>query len=105
MKIQEIKRGMSMVSTEGTIRAKSEPRRVQTRYGTRSVADVELEDDTGTIQLSLWEQQIDLVAVGDLVSINGAYVTEFRNQLQLSIPRTGVLDVKSKGQTDDTLEI
>lgn len=105
MKINEIKLGMSVVSTEGKIIAKSEPRRVRTRYGPRSVADAELEDETGTINLSLWEQQIEIVDVGDIMKINGAYVTEFINQLQLNIPRSGVLEVKSKGTIDDTLKI
>jgi len=105
LNINEIKLGMSSVSTEGKIIAKSEPRRVRTRYGPRSVADAELEDETGTINLSLWEQQINLVDVGDMVKINGAYVTEFSNQLQLNIPRSGVLELKSKGAINDTLKI
>lgn len=79
MKINEIKLGMSVVSTEGKIRAKSEPRSVRTRYGPRFVADTKLEDETGTMNFSLWEQQIDVVNVGDTVRINGAYVTEFSN--------------------------
>ena len=105
MKINEIKLGMSVVSMEGKIIAKSEPRSVRTRFGPRSVADAELEDETGTIKLSLWEQQIDLVDVGDIVKINGAYITQFSNQLQLNIPRAGVLEVMSKGTKDDTLII
>ena len=105
MKINEIKLGMSVVSMEGKIIAKSEPRSVRTRFGPRSVADAEIEDETGTIKLSLWEQQIEMVNVGDTVKINEAYVTQFCNQLQLNIPRSGVLEVKSKGTIDDTLEI
>ena len=105
LKINEIKLGMSAVSTEGKITDKSEPRSVRTRYGQRSVADIELEDETGKIKLSLWEQQIDEVNVGDTLNIDGAYVTEFNNQLQLNIPRSGVLEVKSKGTVDDTLRL
>ena len=105
MKINEIKLGMSNVSMEGKTLAKSEPRSVRTRFGQRSVADIELEDETGTIKLSLWEQQIELVSVGDRVKIGGAYVTEFSNQLQLSIPRSGILEVKNKGTIDGTLEV
>jgi len=105
VKINEIKLGMSVVSTEGKIIAKSEPRSVKTRFGQRSVTDAELEDETGTIKLSLWEQQIDMINVGDTVKINEAYVTQFSNQLQLNIPRSGVLEVKSKGTIDGTLEI
>jgi replication factor A1 len=106
LKINEIKPRMNNVETAGKIIAKSEPRRVDTRYGPRSVADVKLEDDTGTINLSLWEQQIDLANVGDIVSIKGAYVTEYRNEMQLNIPRTGTIEVVIKDSNkQDTLEL
>ncbi len=106
LKINEIERGMNGVSTEGKIIEKSEPRSVNTRYGTRSVADVKLEDETGTINLSLWEQQIDLVNVGDIVSITGAYITEYRDEIQLNVPRSGTIEVVSKGSNEqDIFEI
>ena len=106
MKINEIKNGMSGVTTEGEITEKSEPRTVNTRYGRRSVADVRLEDETGTIKMSLWEEQIVSVSIGNKVSISGAYVTEFRNELQLNIPRSGKLEIKTEKAAgkDDTLK-
>jgi replication factor A1 len=91
MKIDEIKRGMSGITVEGKIADKSETRRVNTRYGQRSVTDATLQDETGSIKLSLWEEQIDSVSIDDKVKISGAYVTEFRNELQLNIPRSGKL--------------
>jgi len=93
MKIEEIKRGMSGITVEGKIVDKSETRRVSTRYGPRSVADATLQDETGSVKLSLWEEKIDSVSIGDKVKINGAYVTEFRNELQLNIPRSGKLEI------------
>lgn len=93
MKISELKSGINDVSVEGKIVEKSEARTVRTRYGMRSVADATLEDDTGTIGLSLWEDQIDMVNQGDDVKVTGAYMTEFRNTLQLNIPRSGKLVV------------
>jgi len=92
MKINEMMRGMSSITVGGKIVDKSEPRRVQTRYGLRSVADTTLEDETGSIKLSLWEEKIDSVNIGDKVKINGAYVTAFRNELQLNIPLYGKLE-------------
>ena len=94
MKISELKRVMSGVSVEGRITEMSLTRRVNTRYGKRSVADTTLEDETGTIGLSLWEDQINMVSEGDEVKVTGAYVTEFKNMLQLNIPRSGKLEVK-----------
>ncbi len=106
MKIDEIKYGLSGVFIEGKITEKSEPRTVNTRYGRRSVADATLEDETGTIKLSLWEDQIDRVNIGNKVSISGAYVTEFRNELQLNIPRSGKLEIKTEkvAAKDSTLK-
>jgi len=96
MKINEIRRWTSSISVEGTITEKSVPRRVNTRYGPRSVADATIEDETGAIKLSLWEENIDLVNIGDKVKINNAYVTEFRNELQLNIPRSAKLEITEK---------
>ena len=96
MKISEIKRGLSGISVTAKIIDISDTRDVQTKYGRRSVADATLEDETGQITMSLWENQINAVAVGDTVTVNGAYVTEFRDRLQLSIPRTGKIEVNKE---------
>ena len=93
MKINEIKPGMSNVSVQAKVIEISETRDVQTKYGRRSVADALLEDETGQINLSLWENQINSVSVGDIVSVSGAYVTQFRDNLQLNIPRSGKIEV------------
>ena len=101
MKINEIKRGMNGISVEGKITDMSEPRRVSTRYGQRSVADATLEDETGSIKISLWEERINAVNIGNKVKVSGAYVTEFKNQLQLNIPQSGKLEITK----ENTLEI
>jgi ssDNA-binding replication factor A large subunit len=98
MKISEIKRGTSGISVTAKVIDISDPRDVQTKYGKRSVADATLEDDSGQIGMSLWENQINSVAVGDTITVSGAYVTEFRDKLQLSIPKSGKIEV-SKEQT------
>jgi len=92
MKINEIKRGMSGISVTAKVIDISESRDVQTKYGKRSVADATLEDESGQIGMSLWETQINSVAVGETVTVSGAYVTEFREKLQLSIPKTGKIE-------------
>jgi ssDNA-binding replication factor A large subunit len=93
MKISDITAGMSNVSVEAKVVDVSESRDVQTRYGPRTVADATLEDETGQISVSLWEKQINSVTVGDRVRVVGAYVTKFRDKLQLNIPKSGRLEV------------
>jgi replication factor A1 len=94
MKIAEIQRGMSNVSVEGKIVDIGEAREVNTRYGKKTVADAMIEDDSGQIKVSLWENQINTIRVGDKVIVDGAYITEFRDTLQLNIPRSGKLEVQ-----------
>lgn len=93
MKINEIKRGTSNISLEAKVIDISEIREVMTRFGRRDVADATLEDDTGEIKLTLWQDQIKMVKVGSKVNITGAFATEFREKLQLSVPRSGKLEV------------
>lgn len=93
MKISEIQRGNSGVSVEAKVIDISEPRAVNTRYGKKQVADATLEDDSGQIALTLWEDQINSITIGDKVSMSGGYVTEFRDKLQLNIPKSGKLEI------------
>ncbi|MGC8993440.1 MAG: OB-fold nucleic acid binding domain-containing protein [Candidatus Aenigmatarchaeota archaeon] len=93
MKIAELKNGMTNVTLEAKVTDKSERKSVLTRYGRREVANITLEDETGEIKASLWEDQIDKVNVGDNVKISGAFVSEFKDELQLNIPKRGKIEV------------
>ena len=67
---------------------------VNTMYGWDAyVSNVLLADSTGSIRLSLWNGQIDTVAVGDTVCIEKAKVAMFRGELQLRIGRSGTMSV------------
>ena len=93
MKINEIKIGLSAVSVEAKVIDVGEIREVMTRYGKRNVANATIEDDSGEITLSLWEDQITSVKPGDKITITGAYISEFQGKLQLNMPRSGKMEV------------
>jgi len=44
------------------------------------------------------------VRVGDKVSVSGAYVTEFRETLQLNIPRSGKLEVQKEKAEEENIK-
>lgn len=99
MKISELKAGATNVEVEGTISEKSEPREVITKYGKRlNVADAVISDDTGSITISLWEDNIGIVNVGDKVKVTNGYVSEFRGTPQLSTGKYGKIEVVGKGE-------
>ena len=76
MKIKELRNGMKKVNVVAKVTEKSDPREVQSRYKneTYRVADALVSDDTGTIKLTLWNEQIDQVNVGDTVKIENGYI-------------------------------
>jgi len=97
VKIRELKPGMKGVNAKARVIELSEPRQVVTRFGNIcQVASAILGDETGTMKWTLWNQQIQAVSVSDVVQIEDAQVTRFRNETQLSVGKRGrISTVKS----------
>jgi replication factor A1 len=96
MKIKELRDGMKRVSIQAKVTEKSNPREVVSRFKdqTYKVATAMIADETGTIKLTLWNDQIDLVKVNDTVRIENGYVTSFRGEIQLNAGKFGTLTVE-----------
>lgn len=95
MKIKDLRDGMKRVSVEAKVVEKSDTREVQSRVRnqTYKVADAVIADETGSIKLTLWNEQIDQVNVDDVVKIDNGYVTSFRGEIQLNAGKYGKLTV------------
>jgi replication factor A1 len=96
LNIKELRNGMKRVTVEAKVMEKGEPREVRSRYKdeTYMVADVIVADETGSIKLTLWNEQIDQVNVGNKVKIENGYVTSFKGEIQLNVGKYGVLTVE-----------
>ncbi|NTV24261.1 MAG: hypothetical protein HGA85_07900 [Nanoarchaeota archaeon] len=60
------------------------------------VAACLLKDDTGSIEISLWDDQIELFSNGDRVRIENAFVKDFRGVLQVALGRLGTIEKINK---------
>ncbi|MHA1267361.1 MAG: DNA-binding protein [Candidatus Helarchaeota archaeon] len=70
------------------------PRTVRSKRGTPlRVCEAILGDATGRIPLTLWQKQIYLVKVGDVVEISKGYATEFQGITKITLGREGRLNV------------
>jgi replication factor A1 len=96
LKIIELRNGMKNVSVEAKVVEKSEPREVMSRFKdeTYKVATAMITDETGTIKLTLWNDQINQVNVNDKVKVEKGYVTSFKGEIQLNIGKYGILTVE-----------
>jgi replication factor A1 len=96
LKIKDLQNGMKAVSLEAKVVEKSDPREVMSRFRNEAlkVADAMIADDTGTIKLTLWNEQIDQVNVNNVVKVENGYVTSFRGAIQLNIGKYGKMTVE-----------
>jgi len=95
MKIKELKDGMRKVDITARVLEVSEPREVISRFSGQvfRVADAIIGDETGTIKLTLWNEQIEQVKVNDTIKIENGYVRSFRGERQLNVGKFGKITV------------
>jgi replication factor A1 len=93
MKISELKAGMRNVSVTGKIDSVGEPRTVNLKAGgTNDVADAIISDESGSMKLSLWGEDINKVRAGDTVSIENGYINTFKGENSINIGKFGKLN-------------
>ena len=98
--IVNLRNKMKGITIQGRILKVPPKTYVNTRWGGGAlVSNVLLSDKTGTIRLSLWNNQIDNVAVGDTVNIEKAHVALFYGEPQLRISRSGTMTVDTSTRT------
>jgi ssDNA-binding replication factor A large subunit len=89
---------MNRINLKARVLEIPKPRSVITGFGEfAKVTNASIADETGIIQLSLWNKQIDIVSVGDLIRVENARVVTFRGERQLRVGRGGQLSVIEKG--------
>jgi replication factor A1 len=93
-KIKNLKAGMKQINLQARVLEIPKSKTVHTRFGnTARVSNALIADETGSIRMSLWNQQINSVSKGDMITIKHGKVAKFRGQRQLRIGRYGSLSI------------
>ncbi|MBI4448929.1 hypothetical protein HY641_02800 [Candidatus Woesearchaeota archaeon] len=96
-KISELQANQGKIEVEGTIIALKPPRTFN-RFGKEGkVRNGTLKDDSGEMEISLWNEQADQVNAGDAIKISNGWVSEYQGKLQISTGKFGKLDILEKG--------
>ncbi|MBU0461092.1 MAG: hypothetical protein KJ574_00755 [Nanoarchaeota archaeon] len=69
------------------------PREFQKFGKPGKVANAIIKDSTGEMKLTLWNEQIDKVKLGDKIHIQKGYVNEWQGEKQLTTGKFGTLDI------------
>jgi len=74
---------------------------------THRVVDALVGDETGSVYLTLWDDNIDKVNEGQTINIKNGYISLFRGSMRLNIGRYGSLEASSQAvenvNTDNNL--
>jgi ssDNA-binding replication factor A large subunit len=97
MAIKDLEAKQGKVFLEADVVSKGNVREFNKFGKPGKVCDAELQDETGKIKLTLWNEQSDMVNVGDRISVKNGYVGEWQGEKQLSTGKFGSLEVVGKG--------
>jgi replication factor A1 len=93
-KIGDLKVGMKKVTLKAEVLEIPKSKIVYTRYGTTAcVSNAVIRDETGSMKMSLWNQQINTVHRGDVIDVKNVTVAWFSGERQLRLGRSGSLSV------------
>ena len=104
-KISQISYGMRGIDLVAKVVEIPVAIQVNTRFGTMaSVSNIKISDETGAVRLSLWNDQIDKVKVGDMVTLKNCYIFRYRGEPQLRLGRKGTLTIVESGDASSEVE-
>ena len=93
MEIKDVQANQGNIDIVATISEMEEPRTFE-KFGKEGrVCNAKLKDDTGEIKLTLWNDDIDKVKVGDKVHLENGWCSEYRDERQLSSGKFGKIEV------------
>lgn len=94
MKTSDVKPEMRRVDLDMKIVEIEEPRSYASRTGKEGRVTTAIgEDDSGRIKISIWDNDIDRVKVGNTVKIRNGYARLFRDEVHVSAGIYGKLEV------------
>ncbi len=102
MNVTDLKENTPIDEITLTVTDKELPRDV--KGGTLRVCNLKGKDSTGEVKITLWNDDIDRVTVGDTIKITEGWTSSFQDQLQVSNGRRGKLEVLEKGTDQSARE-
>jgi len=97
-KISELIIRQGNVNIEGTIKEIGEIKTFNKFGRELRVADAILEDDSGIVKLTLWNDDVTRFKSGDKVKIINGYVNEFQGEKQLTAGKFGQMEKLGEGE-------
>ncbi len=91
-KVRDLTPNSKQVNVLAKVLNVGEPKEVMGKFGDpRKVCEAVVGDDTATIILSLWNEQIGTIAKDEIILVDNGYVSLVRGHMRLNVGRYGNL--------------
>ncbi len=97
-KVKDLTPTSKQVNLLAKVASLGEQREITPRYGSpRKLVEATIGDETGTVILTLWEEQVNAVQKDDVIQIDNGFVSLVRGHIRLNVGKYGTL---SKSEQD-----
>ncbi|MBS3127336.1 hypothetical protein J4228_04175 [Candidatus Woesearchaeota archaeon] len=93
MEIKDLQANKGNIDVVVNVIAKEEPRTFEKFGKAGRVCTVKVKDDSGEIKVTLWNEDVDKIGVGDKVHIQNGWCSEYKGEKQLSTGKFGKIEI------------
>lgn len=98
MELKDIKPNSGKIDVVVHVVQKETPRTFD-KFGKKGkVCNALVQDETAKVTLTLWNEDVDKVDVGDKVHVQNGWCSEYKGEKQLSAGKFGKIEVIGKGE-------
>lgn len=107
VKVKDLTPQSRRVNVVAKVLSVGEPKEIPDRFGgePKKVAEAKVGDETGTVILSLWQEQIGSVSEGDVLSIENGYISLVQGHMRLNIGKYGKMTKTDKEISNINTEV
>src|SRR3989338_7312954 len=92
-KIKDLQAKQGKVEIEATVKELGPVREFNKFEKTGKVCNAKIEDDSGSMTLTLWNEEIEKLKPGSKIKITNGYVSEWQGEKQISAVRYGKIEI------------
>ena len=104
MEIKDCKPNTGSIELTAQVLSKEEPRSFEKFGKSGTVCNARIKDQSGEIKLTLWNDDAARINVGDTITLQDCWCSEYRQEKQLSTGRAGKIEVVSSGSANSKAE-
>jgi replication factor A1 len=98
MEVKDIQANQGNIDLVLEVSSKEEPRSFEKFGKSGKVCNAKVKDDTGEVKLTLWNEDIETVNVGDKIHLQNGWCSEYQGEKQLSAGKFGKIEVVEKSE-------